>query len=132
MQQPEFDPAAGFWAFVEIVAARRCVDWLRSQKTTAVLSEGLVDARNGPLGDTLEHERLELASETLAGLEEPCRKLIYLHAGLAKSYGEISSLLGKSEGALRVQMYRCLQAARRVRADLEVPGRAKQRKAGHR
>lgn len=109
-----FDPSAGFWGFIETVTARRCIDWLRSRRNLEELPLAIEDTRPGPLGDALESERSKLAFQTLGQLDAPCRQLIYLQAGLGKSYGEIGEIVGKSEGALRIQMYRCVRAARAI------------------
>lgn len=112
--------AAGprFWGLVEVVAARRCIDWLRTSRSSVPLEESMAEKRPGPLAKTLDRERLALASQALAELDEPCQRLIYLQAGLDLPYREIARILGKSEGALRVQMYRCVRQARRILASL--------------
>lgn len=119
----DFD-GTGFWGFVEIVASRRCIDWFRSRKGEVSLEPELerADTRPGPLRRALSRERAELANAALARLPEPCRELIHLHAGLNKSYKEISGLLGREEGALRVQLHRCIQRANRILSELQVSG----------
>ena len=47
-------------------------------------------------------------------MREKCRTLFALHAGMGMTYGEISEVLGRSEGALRTQMYECLKAAKKM------------------
>ena len=39
VNRPGFDFTAGFWGFVEVVTSRRCIDWLRSRKVSAPISE---------------------------------------------------------------------------------------------
>lgn len=107
-----------FWGFVEVVGARRCIDWLRTRKRLVDLDEKAATTAPGPLGVTLDRERTELAHAALAQLAKPCRDLIYLHFALRKPYKELSGLLGKSEGALRVQLHRCVGEARRILAEL--------------
>lgn len=106
--------STGFWGFVDVVSTRRCIDWLRTDKPTMPLEPTRTDQRPDALAKLLTHERAGLAYATLARLDKPCRELIFLHAGLNKTYREISRILGKSEGALRVQMYRCVRAARKM------------------
>lgn len=114
VKRPGFDPGGGFLGFVELVTARRSVDWLRAQRQEAPLGEGVADSRATPAEETMDRERTRLAAAAVDGLEAPCRELIRLHVGLGKGYREISRLLGRSEGALRTQMHRCIQTARRL------------------
>lgn len=111
-------PVADFWGLVEVVSARRCIDWLRTRKADLALEVDPVDLLQNPHRDVADSERRRLAAAALETLPGPCRRLIYLHAGREMTYGEISTLLGKSEGALRVQMHRCLERARRALAEL--------------
>jgi len=111
-----FDPTAGFWGFVETVTARRCIDWLRVQRTTKEIDDNLSDSSATPARRVLDRERTRLAHSVLAGLPERCRKLIQMHASQAMTYSEIARLTSTSESALRVQMHRCLKQAKR---DLE-------------
>ena len=118
VNRPEFDASGGFWGFVETVTARRCIDWLRSRKPKLPLQDSLQDRRKGPLQQTLDEERRRLATAALAQLDPRCRQLILLHLDQGKSYKEIADELGSSEGALRVQMYRCIRNARKSLAEL--------------
>jgi RNA polymerase sigma factor (sigma-70 family) len=109
-----FDFMAGFWGFVEVVASRRCIDWLRSRKDRAPLVEDLRDESKTPLEKTLDDERAKLATEILAALDPDCRKLILWRLKDGLPYSRIASAVGKTEGALRVQMYRCVRVAQRI------------------
>lgn len=111
---PRFDFSAGFWGFVEVVTSRRCIDWLRTRRDKVALSEELAAPVQGPLGDALERERATLASEVLAALDPRCRELIGLRLRDDLSYAEIARALGESEGALRVQLHRCVGRARQL------------------
>ena len=120
VNRSSFDPQGGFWGFVEVVASRRCIDWRRSRKPVAPLEGDFEESAPGPLRRAAGRE---LAHAVLAQLGKPCRDLIYLHVGMGHSYRDLEPLLGKSEGALRVQMHRCVQEARRIRDQLEAaPG----------
>lgn len=121
VNRPGFDFTAGFWGFVEIVTSRRCIDWLRGRKDQSPLIEDIQDGAKNPLEKTLDQERAQLASEILAALDPECRKLILLRLLEDRSYSDISVLLGKTEGALRVQMYRCIRSAKQLLSKKE-PG----------
>ena len=114
VQRPGFDLDRGLWGFAEVVASRRCIDWLRTNSRLVPLDPVAADPRANPLENALTEERSRLALSVLARLKEPCRELIRLHAALNKSYREIGEMLGKSEAALRVQMYRCIKRAREI------------------
>ncbi len=120
IRRPDFDEA-GFWGFVEVVVSRRCIDWLRRRKPETRLEDAgdVADPSLGPLGQVLEREQRELVRGALARLPEGCRQLIELVTGQGKTYREAASILGRSEGALRVQMYRCIREAREVLAEIQ-------------
>ena len=109
-----FDFRAGFWGFVEVVTSRRCIDWLRARRERFPVVESLRDDGRNPFERVLDGERAEIASQIWEALEPECRKIIVmrLHEGIP--YKEIAQILGKGEGALRVQMYRCIRSARDV------------------
>ena len=86
VNRPSFDAAKGFWGFVEVVAGRRCIDWLRTKKPVTELTDEVHDGSAGPLRSVLAEERVRLAQAALAELGEPCRELIRLHVGLGKSF----------------------------------------------
>lgn len=109
-----FDVSAGFWGFVEVVSSRRCIDWLRARQQSSPLSEEFRFAGAGPLSDVLAKERARLASVVLAELDAPCRELITLRLRDGLSYAEVARASERSEGALRVQLYRCIRAARTI------------------
>lgn len=115
---PGFDPT-GFWGFVEVVTSRRCIDWLRLRRTEISLedSDDLADSSRGPLRTLLDREKSELAREVLAQLPEPCRRVVEIVIGQGRTYAEAASILGTSEGALRVRMYRCIRDARKLLGD---------------
>lgn len=107
--RPGFDFAGGFWAFVEIVVSRRCIDWLRARREHSPAEEAPRDGRSDPLEQLLDRERARLAAEALSALDPTCQRLITLRLKEQMSYREIAREVGKSEGALRVQMYRCVR-----------------------
>ena len=116
-----FDADRGFWGFVEVLAARRCIDWLRRRRPeTALPAAAEAEAAgDGPLDEVLARERARLAAAALDRLDEPCRELIRQHVGQDRSYSELAGLLGASEGALRIRMFRCIRRARRILAEAD-------------
>jgi RNA polymerase sigma-70 factor (ECF subfamily) len=104
---------AGFWGLVETVAARRSIDWLRARRDE-VDADALPeqpDPHHGPLRRVLDRERAERLEAILARLSPDCRELLRLHFMEGKPYAEIAAETGKSQGALRVQLHRCVKRA---------------------
>jgi RNA polymerase sigma factor (sigma-70 family) len=118
VNRSRFDFFAGFWGFVEVVTTRRCIDWLRARRAAAaslpeeVTPQEITSKERGPLQETLLRERAVLATEILAALDPECQKLIAMRMRDGLSYREISRATGRSEGALRIQLYRCIRQAR--------------------
>ena len=114
VNRSSFDFSAGFWGFVETVSARRCIDWLRAQRENVPVVENIRDKAKTPLESVLSGERSELASQVLEALDPACRKIITMRLKEGISYRDMAQILGRSEGALRVQMHRCIQNARNI------------------
>jgi len=112
VNRPHFDFSAGFWGFVEVVASRRSIDWLRSRRESVGIPETVRSTRPGPLGLTLERERRARVEEVLADLDPLCREVLLARFRDDLSYEEIARRTGKTRGALRVQTYRCIRRAR--------------------
>ena len=72
-----------------------------------------MQARAHPRG-LLDGERTAIAADVLRALDPTCREIFVMRFDNGMQYGEISRRLGKSEGALRVQMHRCVQRAREL------------------
>jgi RNA polymerase sigma factor (sigma-70 family) len=109
-----FDFEAGFWAFVEIVTSRRCIDWLRSRRRFVPVAADVRDSAASPLDRAVDAERATLAHQVLEALDPECRKVVTMRLHEGMSYRSIAEVLGKSEGAVRVQMYRCVRHAQRL------------------
>lgn len=113
--RPGFDVAAGFWGFVEVVTSRRCIDWLRSRRDwSSVDVDDLRSPDHGPFDEAVARDRQALASDILSRLGDECRQLIRLRLGEGVAYARVAEITGKSEGALRVQLHRCIGQARRI------------------
>lgn len=121
VERPGFDPAAGFWAFVDLVVARRCIDWRRSHREEVGLEESaeLSAPQVSPLGAALARERRNLARAVVERLPAACKEIIRLHLAEGLSYAKAARRLGVGEGALRVRMHRCIKRAQKIRRHLE-------------
>lgn len=105
-----------FGGLVEVVASRRCIDWWRSRKPETALeaAEAVPAGQPDPQRTALRREQIEHAQAALKRLPAACQELIRLHVGQNRSYAEIAKSLGRSEGALRVQMHRCIRRAQQL------------------
>jgi RNA polymerase sigma-70 factor, ECF subfamily len=107
------DFGGGLWGFVEVVAARRCIDWLRTRRLHSQLQPDQ-PSRANPLEDLLTGERRQLLESAVSQLDAPCRELISLRVGQGRSYREIAGLMGVSEGSLRIRLHRCVKKATEI------------------
>ena len=114
VNRPGFDFTAGFWGFVEVVTSRRCIDWIRARREPSPVAADFRDGGRNPFERVLDCERAEIASQVLQALEPECRRLIAMRLREGISYKEIAQILDRSEGALRVQFYRCIRSARDI------------------
>jgi RNA polymerase sigma factor (sigma-70 family) len=120
--RPGFATDRTFDAYVRSLAYWRCIDWLRRRKPEHPVDTEIPGRQPGPERLLLDKERRELGGRILRRLRESCRELIRLHAGRGLTYRQIGAMLGRSEGALRVQMFECLKQARKIREQLCDPG----------
>lgn len=105
-----------FWAFVEVVASRRCVDRLRARKPVVGLAaaELVEDPDPSPFERAVERERRDLAEAALSELSPACRELLEAHYRDRLPYAELARRMGKSEVAVRVQAHRCVRKAAEI------------------
>ncbi len=123
VSRPGFNARDSFEAFARTVTYRRCTDWRRARRPTVTIESPIVDGARGPEAHALARERFLLGVRILGRLGQGCRELIRLHTTEGLTYSEIGARLGRSEGALRVQMHGCLDEARRELARLRKPGK---------
>ena len=104
----------GLRGLVRSVAMARCVDWLRRRRATVEIDEETPDPRPGPVDLAAVREQIVRVEAALGRLDERCREIIRLHIFEDRGYAEIASLLGHPESTLRVRMFHCLKAVRRM------------------
>jgi RNA polymerase sigma-70 factor (ECF subfamily) len=114
VRRPEFDAERELGGFVRVVAARRAIDWLRGRPPEDEAKTEIEDAAPGPFEVTASRERRERAARALDLLGPACRELVRLQAGEGWSYRRLAAHYGRTEGALRVQMHRCVDRLRRL------------------
>jgi RNA polymerase sigma factor (sigma-70 family) len=101
-------------ALARTIAHRQCVTWVRRHRARGEPAAHRDPVADGPEGSLLARERLGLALEVLARLKEPCRELLRLRYVEEMEFARIGRLLGRSEGALRTQMWDCMKEARGI------------------
>ena len=111
---PGFRLQYGVNAFVRTLAHRRCVDWVRLHCRDDSPARSTEQFAPGPEEEVLNKEKLRYAGHVLEALPSGCRKLIVQRFVEGLSYAEISRLQGRTEPALRNQLYKCLQKAQRL------------------
>lgn len=119
--RPGFTLEREFVNFVRSISCRRCVDWMRRQRPTTELTFRVADERANPHEQLTVKETIELGRRVLLGLSERCRDLIRLRIKEGLSYHDIAERTDSSEGAVRNRMYKCLQRARQVLAEIAEP-----------
>lgn len=104
-----FDPGGGFWGFVEIITARRCIDWRREVRMDVEFDESFEDRSESPFRIALHNERKRLVREALSNLPPACRNLLRLRVTEGLGFKEIAEIEGRRAGTIRVQFHRCLR-----------------------
>jgi len=112
-RKPGFQLVKALACLVAYLAHCRCVDWLRHRQPTEAIPDGIPgtaapDARMRLTGD------LDLTTRIMERLPPGCRWLMEMVIGLDIPYADVSTITGRSEGALRVQMWDCLRKARKI------------------
>ncbi len=101
-------------AFVRRVAVARCVDRMRRRRPAAALDESIVDPSPGPYDELLRHDESARLRWALQNLDAGCRELIRLHFFEELSYAEIGAREERAEATMRVHMFHCMKAIRKL------------------
>ena len=112
--RPGFRLEESMEALVRAVAYRRCVDWMRRRRPTVEFNPDTADRSRGPERELADKETIERGRRVLERLGKKCHEIIRMRAIDGMSYRQVAERLGRSEGAARNIMYRCLQEARRI------------------
>lgn len=118
VRQPGFVLSRSLDALVRSVAYRRVIDWRRRRRVEAELPDGMPAPDADPQAACERREERLLGQRIWAELSEPCRQVLHLRMDEGLSYREIAERQGRSEGAVRNQMYKCLKRARWIHEEL--------------
>jgi RNA polymerase sigma-70 factor (ECF subfamily) len=120
LQRNAFRGEASLSTYIWRIVNHVCIDQLRAAQRTAWIDIDAIEppaakAEGSPLAAVLRKETAEGLLRVLEGVPAECRRMwSMIMAG--KSYGEMSTELGASEGALRVRVLRCRKQALAMRA----------------
>jgi RNA polymerase sigma-70 factor (ECF subfamily) len=106
-----YQERGNFVAWLFTIARRKAIAAMRHQRPTLQLDE--VDEVPGPAEDPLERmiqrEQNEQMAALIARLNDDQRELLHLRFTAGLSYAEIGAILGRSQAATKMAVYRLLQ-----------------------
>jgi RNA polymerase sigma-70 factor (ECF subfamily) len=111
---PDFEVEHGFDALVRSVAHRRCVDWLRRHRPAEPLKGDAPSSTPNPESEALTREKRQIVARILRSLSDSCLEVLRLRLVEGLSYRAIAERLGRTEGGVRSQMYKCLRRASEI------------------
>lgn len=106
----------GLKPFVRKVAAARAVDRLRRRRPNAELDPNLCDRVPDPYENALRRDEEARLAWALQSLDDPCRQLIRAHYFEDRSYESLAAEEGRAVSTLRVRLFHCMQALRKLAA----------------
>jgi RNA polymerase sigma factor (sigma-70 family) len=110
----DFELHHGTRALVRTVAAARCIDRLRRRRIQMPLDAELPDSGRDPLEELLATDASARVRAAILALDEPCREIIRMHYFEELAYAEIAVREGRSESTMRVRMFNCMKAIRKL------------------
>jgi RNA polymerase sigma-70 factor (ECF subfamily) len=100
-----------FAAWLFTIARRKAIAAYRRQRPTLPLdeAEGVPGPAEDPLERVVRDEQMERMAALFAGLGEEQRELLHLRFSAGLGYAEIGALLGRSQAAIKMALYRLLR-----------------------
>ncbi|HKY30948.1 MAG TPA: sigma-70 family RNA polymerase sigma factor [Candidatus Polarisedimenticolia bacterium] len=125
LQRGSFRRDSNLRTYVHQIARNVCVEQLRGRYRIARRPESPSGAEeNSAPAPADAHADKELLRDLIRGLSPQDRELLWLVHVDRRSYAEVAALLGISEGAVKVRMFRCRRRVlERRRRLLRVPPR---------
>jgi len=96
------------------LARNAVIDHYRTSRSHGDLGEDMVSQEPDPQGEYLRGEQLRSLADAVRQLPEEQRMVVVLRFVEEMDYAQLASILGKSQGALRVIQHRALAALRRI------------------
>ena len=122
VSSPGFRLERDFDAYIRSVAHHRCIDWIRRHRPTVPVDPAAPNPGPGPERALVASERRRRGRTVLQALGPACLRVIRLRIRDRLSHREIAERLGRTEGGVRTQLYKCLERARRIARRLESDG----------
>lgn len=116
-QLPRYKHQGHFAAWLFAIARNKVADSFRARPTEALEAAQQIAGDNDILQDVAQRERIGALRTQIAALPEDQAELLQLRFVADLSFAEIGELLGRTEGAVKKSIYRCLD---RLQRQLEV------------
>ena len=117
----DYQEQGSFAGWLFTIAHRRVADHYRQQRKRISLervASTLSDSRPGPEAQALRHDRLELVAQAMDELTPDRQEVVTLRFFGELSNEEVAQVMGKSEAAVKMLVYRAIrQLRRRCRKD---------------
>ena len=107
---PRFRRGSSFPVWLFTIVRRRAIDHYRRKRLDVPIeaAKDHPDPASGPLSAVIRSEERRNLAEIIAGLDDEERELLRLRFAAELSFNAIAGLLGRSEGALKMKLYRLL------------------------
>jgi len=112
----DYQEQGSFAGWLFTIAHHRVADHYRQQRKSISLehvASTLSDSRPGPEAQALRHDRLELVAQAMDELTPDRQEVVTLRFFGELSNEEVAQVMGKSEAAVKMLVYRALRQLRR-------------------
>lgn len=116
-QLPRYKHKGHFAAWLFAIARNKAVNTFRSRPTEDLDAARQIAQDTDVLLDVAQREQMDALRAHIAGLPDDQAELLQLRFVADLSFAEIAELLGRTEGAVKKSVYRCLD---RLQRQLEV------------
>lgn len=98
-----------FPSFAFAIARNLIIDWQRKKRPMSLEVIGEVEKRDDTMERLIQHDIVDRVRQALTLLSAQDRQLVVLRHFEEVPYEEIAKIVGKQEGAVRVQLHRILR-----------------------
>lgn len=112
--KPDFSLRRGLKPLVRHIASARCIDRMRRRRDEVELTDDIADPREDPFQMLVKSDAAARLRAAVDRLDIRCRELIRLHFVDEIPYAEIAAREARAEATLRVRMFHCLAALRKI------------------
>lgn len=112
--KPGFTIRRGLKPFVRHIANARCIDRMRRRRNEVELTDQIADPGDDPFEMLARNDAAARLRAAVDRLDERCRDVIQLHFVEEIPYAEIAARESRAEVTMRVRMFHCLAALRKI------------------